>query len=218
MPCPMVHLGVAKQLCEKVKIENLSSFYLGTIAPDGIFTRPNFTREEKRINHLIPEDRERTIEDILLWLKDHLQFPDKSFILGYAVHVLTDQIFNQYVYPVFCARYDSDNSPVQNRQWAFYNDTDIVDFELYTAMEWRDEVWKHLENSNGIDVQEYLSAEEANSWCYRTLHWYDSGKSEHSHPVKYITFAKECKKVPRFITKYSQNRVKKSALHSCNPE
>ena len=53
MPLPMVHLGVAKQLVDKLAIENIPNFYLGSIAPDGIYTRKEFTREQKLKNHLI---------------------------------------------------------------------------------------------------------------------------------------------------------------------
>ena len=191
MPLPMVHLGVAKRLSEKMNIEDLPSFYLGAIAPDGIYTRVGFTREQKLRNHLIPEGRQRTVGDILDFLKDHSDTCDNSFILGYTVHVLTDQLYNESVYKVYLYRYDNDPSPVQDKTWAYYNDTDIVDFELFAKVDWRAEVWDHLEESRGVTVMGYITAEEAEAWRDRTLHWYDSGESEHKNPVKYITLDDE---------------------------
>lgn len=191
MPLPMVHLGVAKRLSEKMNIEDLPSFYLGAIAPDGIYTRVGFTREQKLRNHLIPEGRPRTVGDILDFLKDHRDTCDNSFILGYTVHVLTDQLYNKSVYKVYLYRYDNDPSPVQDKTWAYYNDTDIVDFELFAKLDWRAEVWDHLEESRGVTVMGYITAEEAEAWRDRTLHWYDSGESEHKNPVKYITLDDE---------------------------
>lgn len=191
MPLPMVHLGVAKRLSEKMNIEDLPSFYLGSIAPDGIYTREGFTREQKLRNHLIPEGRPRTVGDILDFLKDHRDLYDQSFILGYTIHVLTDQLYNESVYKDYLERYANDPSPVQDKTWAYYNDTDIVDFELFAKEDWRAEVWNHLEESRGITVMGYITAEEAESWRDRTLHWYDSGESEHKNPVKYITYEDE---------------------------
>lgn len=191
MPLPMVHLGVAKQLSEKMNIEDLPNFYLGSIAPDGIFTREGFTREQKWKNHLIPEGRPRTVTDILDFLKEHRNSLDKSFILGYTIHILTDQLYNESVYKVYLERYDSDPSPVQDKKWAYYNDTDIVDFELFAKEEWRAEVWEYLEESRGLTVEGYITAGEAEAWRDRTLHWYDNGKSEHKNPVRYITYEDE---------------------------
>lgn len=188
MPLPMVHLGVAKHLADKVSIENISSFYLGSIAPDGIYTREGFTREQKLKNHLIPADRPRTVEDILDFLRGHSDFSDKSFVLGYAVHILTDQLYNESVYKVYLERYNADTSPIQDKTWAYYNDTDILDFELFKRADWREEVWSYLEKSRGSTVDGYITSEEAEKWRDRTLRWYDSGESEHKNPVKYITY------------------------------
>lgn len=191
MPLPMVHLGVAKLLADKMNIENICDFYLGAIAPDGIYTREGFTREQKLKNHLIPEDRPRTVSDILNFIKEHRDFTDRSFILGYAVHVLTDQLYNESVWENYVDRYNADPCPIQDRTWAYYNDTDIVDFELYAKADWRAKVWDCLEKSRGVTVDGYITADEAEKWRDRTLHWYDSGESEHKNPVRYITYEDE---------------------------
>jgi hypothetical protein len=31
-----------------------------------------------------------------------------------------------------------------------------------------------------------LSAQEIRAWNERTLHWFDSGESQHKNPIKYI--------------------------------
>lgn len=190
MPLPMVHLGVARGIAEKLHIPDLPAFYLGSIAPDGIFTREGFTREQKWRNHLINKDGVRTVDGILAFYKEYKHL-DESFILGYTVHVLTDQLYNETVYQKYLERYENDLSPVQDKKWAYYNDTDIVDFELYSKSPWRDEVWHCLEQSRGIDVDGYIYAIEADAWRDRTLHWYDSGESKHKNPVRYITYEDE---------------------------
>ena len=190
MPLPMVHLGVARGIAEKLHIPDLPAFYLGSIAPDGIFTREGFTREQKWRNHLINKDGVRTVDGILAFYKEYKHL-DESFILGYTIHVLTDQLYNETVYQKYLERYEADPCPIQDKKWAYYNDTDIVDFEIYLKSPWRDEAWRYLEQSHGIDVDGYIYAVEADAWRDRTLHWYDSGESEHTNPVRYITYEDE---------------------------
>ncbi len=191
MPLPMVHLGVAYKAAEKLNITYLPTFYLASIAPDGIYTREGFTREQKRRNHLIPEDRPRNIGDILAFYKKYRNSYDKDFILGYTLHVLTDHLFNDTVYKEYLTRYDNDPAPVQDKTWAYYNDTDIDDFQLFALVPWKNEVWSVLKKSRGVDVDGYITAAEAEAWRDRTLSWYDSGESEHKNPVRYITVEDE---------------------------
>ena len=191
MPLPMVHLGVAKRLSEKINIQDLPAFYLGCIAPDGIYTREGFVKEQKRKNHLKPTGCVRTVNDIIDFFKTHRDLYNKSFVLGYAIHVLTDHLYNESVYRVYLERYDADPSPILDKTWAYYNDSDIVDFELFAREPWRAEVWRYLEAGSGVTIGEYITAGEAEAWRDRTLHWYDSGESDHKNPVKYITYEDE---------------------------
>ncbi len=191
MPLPMVHLGVAKRLSEKMNVGDLSAFYLGCIAPDGIYTREGFVKEQKKKNHLKPTGCVRTVDDIISFFKAHRDLHNTSFVLGYAVHVLTDHIYNESVYRVYLERYDADPAPVLDKTWAYYNDSDIVDFELFAREPWRADVWHYLEDSCGVTIDEFITAGEANSWRDRTLHWYDGGESDHKYPVKYITYEDE---------------------------
>jgi len=192
MPLPMVHLGVARMVSDKLDISDLPAFYLGTIAPDGIFTREGFTRDQKWRNHLINEDGSRTIQGIIEFYEKHKDIND-SFVLGYTVHILTDQLYSESVYREYLNRYDADPSPIQDKKWAYYNDTDIVDFELYAKQTWQIEVWNYLRQSRGVDIEGYISASESEAWRDRTLTWYESGQSEHNNPVKYITYEDEIK-------------------------
>ena len=49
MPFTMIHLGVAEKLIEKLKINELSDFYLGAISPDAVHLRENY-KESKNIS------------------------------------------------------------------------------------------------------------------------------------------------------------------------
>lgn len=89
---------------------------------------------------------------------------------------------------MFKSRYNADNNPIQDERWAYYNDTDKLDFELFKKYKFRPEIWDHLSNSKAVGVDGLVSADEVNAWNSRTLHWFDSGESQHKNPIKYILY------------------------------
>ena len=184
MPLPLVHLGVARNLLEELKIKDKNYFYLGCIAPDAVHMRNNFCREDKNASHLYTGDKEICINNTI----DFINKTNGDFFLGYGAHILTDIIWNKTIYANFKIKYKEDPLPLQSQTWAYYNDTDQLDFELFNKLSYRKEVWDCLSDSNGIDAENLVSANEINSWNTRTLHWYDTGASIHKNPIKYISY------------------------------
>lgn len=41
-----------------------------------------------------------------------------------------------------------------------------------------------------IGLNPLVSADEAERWKQRTLHWYDSGESQHKNPIWFFTYEK----------------------------
>lgn len=184
MPLPMVHLDTAYALLLP-EHEKTPAFWLGCIAPDAVHMRPDFVREHphdardiRRIGNLRP-----LVESI------RAHAPDRDFRLGYLVHLLTDIFWLDSVHPSFSERYAADPAPVQEqKKWAYYNDTDPLDFALFQREPWREEVWQQLSWASPAGIDGILRPEDAAAWNQGTLHWYDSGKSAHTYPVKYITY------------------------------
>jgi len=187
MPLPMVHLAVAREYAHDAPmLLECPEFYLGSIAPDAIHMRENTGRMDKDITHLRRE-RDLWKANIITFLKQHKGRPDYSFFLGYGIHSLTDMIWHETILKEFQAAYDKDPAPVQDKKWAYYNDTDKLDFELYRTCEWRPKVWELLKKAKPCDVDGLLSADEIEAWKNRTLHWFDSGESQHKNPIRYIS-------------------------------
>ena len=185
MPLPIVHLGVAKNLLEKIKVDNISMYYLGAISPDAIHMREKSDREDKNLTHLRDEDINRWKGNVKAFLINNASC---DFRRGYAIHVLTDIFWNETLFLTFESRYGEDKTPAQDRRWAYYNDTDKLDFELFEKYEHRPEIWDYLSNSEAIGIDGLISAEEVKAWKERTLHWFDSGESQHKNPIKYIFY------------------------------
>ncbi len=191
-------------------------FYLGSIAPDAIHMRPGSSRMDKDMTHLLlfrlrngemkfseipPEDVEETTMLLLTYLSGQRHDEDFSFYLGYVLHILTDLYWAKTLSSAFMKAYYSDPNPLQDRRMAYYNDTDQLDFALYQTCSWRREVWEDLAVARGLDVKKielkgmdvaeasrpFLpSADEINQWNKRTLHWYDTGSSQHKNPIRYM--------------------------------
>lgn len=148
--------------------------------------RKDADRNNKALTHLRAEG-EQWKRNVIGFLKNHKAESDHNFIMGYCIHILTDIFWNETLYIEFLSRYGTDPEPVQDEKTAYYNDTDQLDFELYKSFDWRPRVWELLEKSTSRDVDDILSAEEVDAWKKRTLHWYDSGASQHKNPIKYIS-------------------------------
>jgi hypothetical protein len=187
MPLPMVHLAVARKITKDFnKINNLSLYYLGAIAPDAIHMRKNQVPEDKQKSHLYSRNIQG-IDNVNNYYAEKNNCLDRNFLLGYCIHVLTDIYWHETLYSSFKHKYSQDSEPIQEQKWAYYNDTDKLDFELYKTLEWKDEVWSLLKEVRGIDVEDLVTSTEVDAWNTRTLNWYNSGQSQHKNPIRYIT-------------------------------
>ena len=188
MPLPMVHLSTAVKIST---IQGLKSpeFYLGSISPDAVHMRTGFVRDDKTRSHcnarvLASIDK----LDSLCVMIEKSAGKEREFLLGYLVHILTDLFWEDTILKTYGERYEADPAPIQDRRMGYYNDTDQLDFAFYEIESWRPEVWRMLKHAEEFAVEEAVSKEEVAAWKYRTLNWYNSGKSQHTNPIKYISY------------------------------
>jgi len=200
MPLPMTHLSVANRLIEiGLQIKDESQFYLGANSPDAIHTRLNADRAAKNTTHLIPEDskihyqhevnEEECTKTIADFLASYESSASPDFLMGYAVHILTDMYWMMLVYRRFALNYQKSAAPPQDQQKAYYTDTDIIDHIQYKTAPWRSNVWQMLQTARCPDLPNFLSATEIRGWNERNLNW-------HTAPENQYKF----EGTPRFIT------------------
>lgn len=187
MPLPMVHLAVAREYAKgKSDLISCPEYYLGSISPDAIHMRANAQKSDKKITHLSAEDGESWKANVTGFISRSKDKSDYNFILGYGIHILTDIIWNETLFREFKQKYENDPVPIQEMTWAYYNDTDKLDFDMYREFEWREEIWELLKKAKSVGIDGILSSDEIEAWKYRTLHWFDKGESEHKNPIRYI--------------------------------
>ncbi len=98
MPCWTIHLGVAKKLNEKYKL-NKDQFLYGSILPDVMDTNP-YGRDFSHFFGTKFHDvcKEEVIVDVDRFKTTYEDRLTKDLILGYYVHILTDYYYNDYVF------------------------------------------------------------------------------------------------------------------------
>ena len=188
MPLPMVHLSTAVKISI---LQGLKSpeFYLGSISPDAVHMRTGFVRDDKPRSHcnarMLTSINE--LDSLCVMIKNSV-CKEREFLLGYLIHILTDLFWEDTILKTYGERYAADATPIQDKRMAYYNDTDQLDFAFYEKENWRSEIWEMLAQTKDFAVENAVNKDEVAAWKYRTLNWYNSGKSQHTNPIKYITY------------------------------
>lgn len=190
MPLPMVHLAVAVRIHGDGDSLPTPAFLLGNLAPDAIHMRANAGPEDKCRTHLLdPEspvwDRGLVRKFLALQRTEIQDEVAAEFKLGYAAHLLTDNIWSDLVYDPFVKKLPEETAS-QDKSKIYYQETDQIDIDLYKYTDWRANAWELLAKADPRDVDQLLTAEEIGKWRDRVLGWYTPDK-EPKIQVKYIT-------------------------------
>ncbi len=192
----MTHLAIAKEINDQMGIaKNLPSYFLGTIAPDSVHVRSDYHSDMKKIAHFCPGDEGwGRITDNQEWrdrtlglLQSYRNHPDFDFMLGYFIHILVDTYDNEKIHIPFKEKYAQLGLPPEERGRVFYNDKSQNDFALFNHYPYKDELWKTLRDSKGIDVENVIKASEADQYRELILHQFDSGVCSYDQPVRFFT-------------------------------
>ncbi|MBQ3511076.1 MAG: zinc dependent phospholipase C family protein [Bacilli bacterium] len=101
MASAIIHLAVAKTLEKYLNIENPRDYYLGSIAPD----IAKQIGESKQRSHFLINARD-DIPNIELFTNKYPNFKEKSFDLGYFIHLYTDKIwFSRFTSQIYSGNY-----------------------------------------------------------------------------------------------------------------
>jgi len=181
----MVHLSVAHCLIHDHGYPDSPAFYLGSIAPDAIHTRPGTEPKDKQAVHLVDQDGLR--QDHLLALLAQ----GNALAAGYVVHVLTDVAWRTEIILPF-RRPRVQRMPYAELRTLYYNECDKLDLDLYDEQPWRPAVWEMLRVAEAREVglagePPHLTAGEIDAWRVRTLGWYDAHREKADYQPQYIT-------------------------------
>lgn len=98
MPSWSIHLKVGKELNKKLNLDN-DKFLFGSLMPD---TDSNWKIRRFQAHYYgnlkFPKCPNENMIDIKSFIKDYKDKLNDSLIIGYYVHLLTDNFYNEYVY------------------------------------------------------------------------------------------------------------------------
>lgn len=100
MPAWGVHLATAKNILEKVEIENKNDFIFGNILPDilnGYLIKDVSNIVTHREAHYDTYQKER-FGSYKVFYEQYNQKLDNKVILGYLAHLMTDNLWNKEFY------------------------------------------------------------------------------------------------------------------------
>ncbi len=88
MASTIVHFTIALRIKNKLRINNLNDYLLGSIAPD----IGKLTNVPKEITHFTNNNPDY-IPDVDLFIKEYPNYKENDFLLGYFVHLFADKIW-----------------------------------------------------------------------------------------------------------------------------
>jgi len=193
MPWTMIHLGVAGNLTDKFKINEIPDFYLGAVAPDAVHYRENYVREFKDISHLCAanDNHDVILDNAKNFILKNISHEHRDFYIGYDVHVMTDVYWAKTLGAGFRMRYREDKNPIYPQSGdAYNNDMCILDLELYRKYKYASANMAFFLKSRPIGIDDLVSAEEVRA-CFDGIRQiknrFDENKSENESP-KYIFY------------------------------
>ena len=172
MAFPLTHLLVADAILTSHPRHETEEalFMLGSIAPDAIHHRKEFTGAEmknigaaKKVTHLCPISDERwgMTTDNIGWAKCVKRFLHGNtgpFAEGYAIHVLTDIYTNMTIWERVRTQYPEETA--KGYESGYYRDLKDIDVRLYHSLVKGSRIERLLAQAKACDMPGLVSEEE----------------------------------------------------------
>ena len=192
----IAHLAVAAEILKlnPLMIKNKSAYYLGAIAPDTIGSKPNVTRNDKKIVHLREEISDidwlkadcmnvfdlRINEFVNSYIKFETNENQRDFNIGYLVHLLTDK-WNHKTIRQKMLKYAKEKS-IEEKDKAFFhmmiNDLEALDNYLLEQNDEIKTIFDSLcDNTFDYELEIYIKKE----YIERSIEWW---KNEYLSNIK----------------------------------
>ncbi len=180
----ITHLLVADKIYTKIPVNSYGDFLLGSIAPDAVHVKENYTREIKNISHYRFDSKSK-ISYFDTFINEYETSENRSFVAGYLVHLLSDMIWYHWVRVPFKEEFLK--SPLQNMSMneAYYADCEQIEQLLF----WENNVSGIIEGVNkgkAYSLKGLIDAEDVEAWKEKLIFDYSSRKNIFLH-TKYIS-------------------------------
>ena len=159
MAQPMMHLLIADKIYEKFSlIHSYGDFLLGSIAPDAVHVKENYTREVKDRSHYRFNSKSH-IDYFDTFINEYHTAENKDFVIGYLVHLLSDMIWYHSIRVPFKEEFQKAPSQNMSMNEAYYADCEQIEQLMF----WEKNVPRIIEainKSNAYSLEGLIDAED----------------------------------------------------------
>ena len=186
MAQPMMHLLIADEIYteKSSSIHSYGDFLLGSIAPDAVHVKENYTREIKDISHY-KFDSKSHISYFDTFFDEYYTSENKDFVVGYLVHLLSDMIWYHSVRVPFKEEFQK--APLQNMSMneAYYADCEQIEQLMYFEKN-ASRIIETINRGQAYSVEGLIDAEDVKAWKEKLIFDYNNRKNISSQ-TKYIS-------------------------------
>ena len=186
MAQPMMHLLIADKIYSEKSGSILSygDFLLGSIAPDAVHVKKNYTRELKDISHYRFSSKSH-ISYFDTFFDEYSISENKDFVVGYLVHLLSDMIWYHSVRVPFKEEFRK--APLQNMSMneAYYADCEQLEQVMFLEKN-APHIIAALNRGKAYSLEGLIDAEDVKAWKEKLILDYNNKKSTLLH-TKYIS-------------------------------
>ncbi len=185
MAQPMMHLLVADKIYRKFSSIHLyGDFLLGSIAPDAVHVKEDYTREIKDISHYRFNSTSH-ISYFDTFIDEYHTSENIDFVAGYLVHLLSDMIWYHSVRVPFKEAFLK--APLQNMTMneAYYADCEQIE-QLMFWEENASHIIDAIKGGNAYTLEGLIDAGDIKAWKEKLIFDYNNKRDIKIHP-QYIS-------------------------------
>lgn len=186
MAQPMMHMLIADKIyTEKIiPIHSYGDFLLGSIAPDAVHVKENYSREIKDISHYRFNSKSH-INYFDTFVHEFHTPENKDFVVGYLVHLLSDMMWYHSVRVPFKEAFIK--APTQNMSMneAYYVDCEQIE-QLMFGDENASRIIEAMNKGKAYSLEKLIDAEDVDAWKEKIIFDYNNRKCSLVH-ANYIS-------------------------------
>lgn len=186
MAQPMMHLLIADALYQNksLSIDSYGEYLLGSIAPDAVHVREDYSRELKDLSHYNFNSHSQ-LTHFDNFLKKYKTLENKDFTLGYLVHLISDMVWYHIVRVPFKLNYANGLSHHMSMNEAYYYDCEQIDYVLCSDNACSN-IIQNLKHSISYSLEGMIEANHVELWKQQFLIKYEN-KVTHENKTRYLS-------------------------------
>ena len=186
MAHPIMHLLIADKIYynRSSNIQSYGDFLLGSIAPDAVHEKENYTREIKDISHY-RFDKNSDISHFDTFMGEYAVPENRDFVLGYLVHLLSDMLWYHMVRVPFKEDFLSAPSQNMSKNQAYYADCDKLAQVLFEEKNVA-RIIEAISSSKAYTLESLIDADDVEAWRDKQIRAYQ-GRKQMAANTQYIS-------------------------------